>query len=42
MRNWEEDCASNGISLASESVICNDAPNDEAVEACKALGAALA
>ena len=32
MRNWEEDCAANGISLASESVICNDAPDDEAVE----------
>lgn len=42
MRNWEEDCAANGISLSSESVICNDAPDDEAVEACKALGAALA
>ena len=42
MRNWEEDCAANGISLASESVICNDAPDDEAMEACKALGAALA
>ena len=42
MRNWEEDCAASGISLASESVICNDAPDDEAVEACKALGAALA
>ena len=42
MRNWEEDCAANGISLSLESVICNDAPDDEAVEACKSLGAALA
>lgn len=42
MRSWEDDCANAGISLAAESVICNDAPDDEAVEACKALGAALA
>ena len=42
MRSWEEDCAAAGIGLAAESVICNDAPDDEAVEACRALGAALA
>ena len=42
MRNWEEDAAAAGISLACNSVICNDAPDDEATEACKALGAALA
>ena len=42
MRSWEENCAAAGISLACDSVICNDAPDDEAVEACKALGAALA
>ena len=42
MRNWEEDAAAAGISLACDSVICNEAPDDEAVEACKALGAALA
>ena len=37
-----EDAAAAGISLACNSVICNDAPDDEATEACKALGAALA
>ena len=42
MRNWEDDCRAAGAVLACDSVICNDAPDDEAIEACKALGAALA
>ena len=42
MRNWEEDCANNGISLAVESILCNEAPDDSALEECKSLGAALA
>lgn len=42
MRNWEESCKTAGADLACESVICADAPDDEAQEACKALGAALA
>ena len=42
MRAWEADCEAAGISLAAESVICADAPDDEALAACKALGAALA
>ena len=42
MQNWEQDCAAAGISLSCESVICNEAPEDDAIEACKALGAALA
>ena len=41
MRSWEETCADVGITLAADSVICNEAPDDEALEACKALGAAL-
>jgi len=41
MRNWEESCAAAGIKLAAESVICNDAPDDEALSQCRALGAAL-
>ena len=41
MRNWEADCAANGIALACDSVICNDAPDDDAQAACRALGAAL-
>ena len=42
MRAWEQDCAAAGVKLACESVICNEAPEDDAIEACKALGAALA
>lgn len=42
MRNWEETCKSQGAVFACKSVICNDAPDDEAQEACKALGKAIA
>ena len=42
MRNWEETCAADGAVHACESVICNDAPDDDAEAACKSLGAALA
>ena len=41
MRSWEDSCAEAGITLAADSVICNDAPDNESLEACKALGAAL-
>lgn len=42
MRTWEETCNSAGAVLTAESVICNDAPDDEATASCNALGAALA
>ena len=42
MRNWEESCKEAGAVLTTESVICNDMPDDDGVENCKALGAALA
>ena len=42
MRNWEETCAADGAALACESVICQETPDDDALTACKALGAALA
>ena len=42
MRNWEQTCTDDGAVLACDSVICNEAPDDDAVEACKALGKALA
>ena len=42
MRNWEEDCKTVGAVLVCDSVTANDAPDEAAVEACKALGAALA
>lgn len=41
MRNWEETSKTMGANLVAESVICNDAPDDEAEAKCKALGAAL-
>lgn len=41
MRDWEERCKAAGISLASESVLANEAPDDAALASCKALGAAL-
>ena len=41
MRNWEETCKADGAVLACDFVICNDAPDDEAVAACNALGKAL-
>lgn len=42
MRDWEDTCSSDGAVLAHQSVICNDAPDEDAVNACKALGASLA
>lgn len=41
MRNWEESCINDGAVLACDFVICNEAPDDDAIAACKALGAAL-
>lgn len=42
MRNWEDSCKQAGAVLVTESVMCQEAPDDEAVSACKALGATLA
>ena len=42
MRSWEERCHNDGAVLACDSVICQDAPDDDAMAACRALGAALA
>ena len=42
MRNWEETCLADGAQLACDFVICNEAPDDDAIASCKALGAALA
>ena len=41
MRNWEESCKEAGANLVCDSVICQEEPDDEATDACKALGAAL-
>lgn len=42
MRNWDEICRNDGAVMACDFVICNEAPDDEAIDACKALGKALA
>lgn len=42
MRSWESRCSDAGISLACASVMCCEAPDDDASAQCKALGAALA
>jgi flavorubredoxin len=41
MRDWEERCRNAGITLAIDSVIANEAPDDDAIAACKALGAEI-
>ena len=42
MRSWEADCEEAMVNLVCESVICMAAPDDTAIEACKALGKAVA
>lgn len=41
MRNWEDRCKANSMNLVSDGVMCNESPDDEALEACAALGKAL-
>lgn len=42
MRTWEETCTADGAVFACDSVICNEAPDDEADAACVELGKTLA
>ena len=42
MRSWEDTCRSSGANLVCDSVICQETPDDEAENACRNLGAALA
>lgn len=42
MRSWEERCGDDRANLVCDSVICNEAPDDDALAACRELGAALA
>ncbi|MEY8355906.1 flavodoxin [Lachnospiraceae bacterium 54-53] len=42
MRNWEESCKESGAVLAHDSVICNNAPDEDGEADCKELGKALA
>ena len=42
MRTWAERMQNAGAVLAAEPVIANNAPDEEALASCKALGEALA
>lgn len=42
MRTWEDACRNDGASLVCDSVICQEAPDDDALNACRSLGEALA
>ena len=42
MHSWEARCAEKGITLAADSVTVNEAPDEDGLAACRALGAALA
>ncbi len=42
MRNWEAECRDLGLSLASEPVLANETPDDDACQNCQELGASLA
>ena len=42
MRSWESRCGDAGANMVCDSVICNETPDDEALSACRELGAALA
>ena len=41
MRSREEKCQNDGVTLAADSVICNEEPDDEAQAACIELGKAI-
>lgn len=42
MRTWEDTCRNDGASLVCDSVICQEAPDEDALNACRSLGEALA
>ena len=42
MRTWDARCNDAGANIACDYVICNEAPDDEAKEACAGLGRVLA
>ena len=41
MRTWEDTCRGKGAALACDSVICQETPDDDALDACRKLGEAL-
>ncbi len=41
MRTWEETCQNKGANLVCDSVICQETPDEAALDACRKLGEAL-
>lgn len=41
MRTWEEECKASGATLVSESLICQDYPDNDTLNRCKELGKKL-
>ena len=41
MRTWQAGVEGDGCTLVADGLICNEAPDEEALEACRALGAKL-
>ena len=41
MRSWERTCKDAGLNLVHNSVICCEAPDDDARVACRSMGASL-
>ncbi len=41
MRNWDEEAKGLGVVMACDFVICNEEPDDDGLEECRKLGAAL-
>ena len=41
MRSWESDCEAAGITLAEESLIVNETPDEAGLEQCREFGRAL-
>ena len=42
METWTDNCRDLGANLVADSFPCYDAPDDDALETCRAMGAALA
>ena len=41
MRSWEDDCRAAGAELICDSVICQEMPDDDALQACENLAKAM-
>lgn len=42
MRSWEDTCRGAGANLIDDGLMCNEAPDENALEECRDLGKALA